>query len=92
MQVAGSYENEVAAVGVLVAAIKEIARAASPHNRVELELQRASGAFALSFFDGNTSARAIAHLPMAAYIYEPAPNCLALAASHSLCEPYLKVN
>lgn len=51
-QVAGSYENEVAAVGVLVEAIKGVARAASPHNLVELDLHRASGAFSLTFFDG----------------------------------------
>lgn len=49
---AGSYENEVAAVGVLVEAIKGIARSASPHNHVEIDLHRASGAFSLTFFDG----------------------------------------
>ncbi|KAM3959411.1 LOW QUALITY PROTEIN: uncharacterized protein ACR2FA_006478 [Aphomia sociella] len=51
-RVAGSYENEVAAVRVLVQAVQHIARAASPHNRVDLDLQTASGAFSLSFFDG----------------------------------------
>ncbi|XP_063830921.1 endoplasmic reticulum metallopeptidase 1-like, partial [Ostrinia nubilalis] len=51
-RVAGSYENEVAAVRVLVEALKDIARAASPHNHVEIDLHRASGAFSLSFFDG----------------------------------------
>ncbi|KAH9641851.1 hypothetical protein HF086_014661 [Spodoptera exigua] len=52
LQVAGSYENEVLAVGVLVAAVKDIAAHASPHNRLELDVQTASGAFALSFMDG----------------------------------------
>ncbi|XP_075981699.1 endoplasmic reticulum metallopeptidase 1-like isoform X2 [Anticarsia gemmatalis] len=51
-RVAGSYENEVLAVGVLVAALKQIAAQASPHNRVEIDVQRASGAFSLSFMDG----------------------------------------
>ncbi|RVE52927.1 hypothetical protein evm_002404 [Chilo suppressalis] len=51
-RVAGTYENEVAAVAVLVAAAKQIAREASPHNVVDIDVQRASGAFSLSFFDG----------------------------------------
>ncbi|XP_049877297.1 endoplasmic reticulum metallopeptidase 1-like, partial [Pectinophora gossypiella] len=54
-RVAGSYENEVAAVAVLLRAVKDIARAASPHNTVEVDLHRASGAFPLSFFDGMTN-------------------------------------
>lgn len=52
LQVAGSYENEVLAVGVLVAAVKDIAAHASPHNRLELDVHTASGAFELSFMDG----------------------------------------
>ncbi|KAJ8716926.1 hypothetical protein PYW08_005325 [Mythimna loreyi] len=51
-RVAGSYENEVLAVGMLVAAIKHIAAHASPHNHVELDVHTASGAFELSFMDG----------------------------------------
>ncbi|XP_022816260.1 endoplasmic reticulum metallopeptidase 1-like [Spodoptera litura] len=51
-RVAGSYENEVLAVGVLVAAVKDIAAHASPHNQLELDVHTASGAFALSFMDG----------------------------------------
>lgn len=51
-QVAGSYENEVVTVGVLVSAIKSIAAQASVHNYVELDVHRASGSFALSFMDG----------------------------------------
>ncbi|CAB3244465.1 unnamed protein product [Arctia plantaginis] len=51
-RVAGSYENEVVSVGVLVSAIKSIAAQASVHNHVELDVQRASGSFALSFMDG----------------------------------------
>lgn len=50
---AGSYENEVLAVGVIVEAVKRIAREAAPHVRVELDVQTASGAFPLSFMDGN---------------------------------------
>lgn len=51
-RVAGSYENEVAAVRVLVEAVRRIAREASPHNRVEVDVHTANGAFALTFMDG----------------------------------------
>ncbi|XP_050667922.1 endoplasmic reticulum metallopeptidase 1-like [Leptidea sinapis] len=51
-RVAGSYENEVAAVRILVEAARGIAAAASQHNRVELDVFAASGAFALTFLDG----------------------------------------
>ncbi|XP_072943078.1 endoplasmic reticulum metallopeptidase 1-like isoform X2 [Epargyreus clarus] len=51
-RVAGSYENEVLAVGVVVAAVKRIAATASPHNRVEFDVHTASGAFPLAFIDG----------------------------------------
>ncbi|XP_059062287.1 uncharacterized protein LOC131855090, partial [Achroia grisella] len=51
--VAGSYENEGGGgARMLVEAIQEIAKSASRHNRVELDVQRASGAFDLTFFDG----------------------------------------
>lgn len=53
-QVAGSYENEVLAVSMLVSAIKHIAAHASPHNHVELDVHTASGALALSFMDGKS--------------------------------------
>lgn len=56
VQVAGSYENEVLGVGVVVEAVKGIARAASPHVRVELDVQTASGAFSLTFLDGESCA------------------------------------
>ncbi|CAK1550290.1 unnamed protein product [Leptosia nina] len=51
-RVAGSYENEVAAVKVLVQAVRRIQESASPHNRVEFDVFRASGAFSLTFIDG----------------------------------------
>ncbi|XP_047030873.1 endoplasmic reticulum metallopeptidase 1-like isoform X3 [Helicoverpa zea] len=51
-RVAGSYENEVLAVSMLVSTIKHIAQHASPHNRIELDVHAGSGAFALSFMDG----------------------------------------
>ncbi|XP_039759160.1 endoplasmic reticulum metallopeptidase 1-like [Pararge aegeria] len=51
-RVAGSYENEVAAVRVLLQAAKAVAAAASPHNRVDYDVFSASGAFTLSFLDG----------------------------------------
>ncbi|KAJ2948720.1 hypothetical protein O0L34_g7978 [Tuta absoluta] len=51
-RVAGSYENEVLAVNNIVSAVKRVAAGASPHNHVELDLHRASGAFPLKFFDG----------------------------------------
>ncbi|XP_061721042.1 endoplasmic reticulum metallopeptidase 1-like [Cydia pomonella] len=51
-RVAGSYENEVLAVGVLVGALREIAAGASPHHILEIDVHTASGAFSLSFLDG----------------------------------------
>ncbi|CAH0724104.1 unnamed protein product, partial [Brenthis ino] len=51
-RVAGSYENEVLAVRVLVEAVRRIAAQASPHNVVEFDVFSASGAFSLTFLDG----------------------------------------
>ncbi|XP_047996668.1 endoplasmic reticulum metallopeptidase 1-like isoform X2 [Leguminivora glycinivorella] len=51
-RVAGSYENEVLAVGVLVGALREIAAGAAPHHILEIDVHTASGAFSLSFLDG----------------------------------------
>ncbi|XP_063540781.1 endoplasmic reticulum metallopeptidase 1-like, partial [Cydia strobilella] len=51
-RVAGSYENEVLAVGVLVGALREIAAGAAPHHIIEIDVHTASGAFSLSFLDG----------------------------------------
>lgn len=49
---AGSYENEVLAVSVLMRTLQQMQQQASPHNRIEIDLHTASGGFALSFFDG----------------------------------------
>ncbi|XP_038211457.1 endoplasmic reticulum metallopeptidase 1-like [Zerene cesonia] len=54
-RVAGSYENEVAAVKVLLEAARGVQAAASPHNHVEIDVFSASGAFALTFIDGMTN-------------------------------------
>ncbi|XP_041984494.1 endoplasmic reticulum metallopeptidase 1-like isoform X2 [Aricia agestis] len=54
-RVAGSYENEVAAVRVLVEALRGVAAAASPHNRLDIDVMRADGAFSLTFIDGMTN-------------------------------------
>lgn len=51
-RVAGSYENEVAAVAALVAAARAVAGAASAHNRLQLDVHTASGGFPLAFLDG----------------------------------------
>ncbi|CAG5020125.1 unnamed protein product [Parnassius apollo] len=51
-RVAGSYENEVVAVKWILNTLREIADQASPHNRLELDVHTASGAFPLSFLDG----------------------------------------
>ncbi|CAK1584147.1 unnamed protein product [Parnassius mnemosyne] len=51
-RVAGSYENEVVTVKWIVNTLREIAAQASPHNRLELDVHTASGAFPLSFLDG----------------------------------------
>ncbi|XP_063367017.1 uncharacterized protein LOC134655483 [Cydia amplana] len=51
-RVAGSYGNEVLAVGVLVGALREIAAGAAAHHILEIDVHTASGAFSLSFLDG----------------------------------------
>lgn len=56
-QVAGSYENEVLAVRELVSAARSVAAAASPHNLVDYDVFTASGAFSLTFLDGNIITR-----------------------------------
>lgn len=54
VQVAGSYENEVLGVGVVVRAVRDIA-AAAPRARLQLHVHTASGAFPLAFLDGQSS-------------------------------------
>ncbi|KAL4704883.1 hypothetical protein ACJJTC_019461 [Scirpophaga incertulas] len=51
-RVAGTYENEVLGVHVMTEALRDIAVSAAPHNVIDLDLQRASGNFTLTFFDG----------------------------------------
>ncbi|XP_068620663.1 endoplasmic reticulum metallopeptidase 1-like, partial [Battus philenor] len=51
-RVAGSYENEVLAVRWALEALRRVAAAASPHNRLQVDVHTASGAFPLTFLDG----------------------------------------
>ncbi|GBP67671.1 Endoplasmic reticulum metallopeptidase 1 [Eumeta japonica] len=56
-RVAGSYENEVAAVAWAVRALRIAAAAADAHHhRLEVDVQTASGAFPVAFLDGMTNA------------------------------------
>lgn len=52
---AGSYENEVLAVDVLKTEIENIMIGANEHHLIELDVQKASGAFNLKFLDGMTN-------------------------------------
>ncbi|KAH1007293.1 hypothetical protein HUJ04_004549 [Dendroctonus ponderosae] len=52
---AGSYENEVLAVQVITKEIEGILATAHPNHVVEMDVQKASGAFNLAFLDGMTN-------------------------------------
>lgn len=52
---AGSYENEVLAVKVITTEIYNIVKGAHPNHVVEVDVQKASGAFNLEFLDGMTN-------------------------------------
>lgn len=54
-RIVGSEENEVLAVGFLKREINDIIKNSKDHNVIELELQRVSGSFALTFLDGMTN-------------------------------------
>lgn len=54
-RIAGSYENEVLAVDILKKEIDGIVRAANRHHLIEVDVQKASGAFNLDFLDGMTN-------------------------------------
>ncbi|KAJ8969459.1 hypothetical protein NQ317_008791 [Molorchus minor] len=54
-RVAGSYENEVLAVKVLKEEIENMMRNAHSNHIIELDIQKASGAFNLEFLDGMTN-------------------------------------
>ncbi|KAF7284418.1 hypothetical protein GWI33_022202 [Rhynchophorus ferrugineus] len=52
---AGSYENEVLAVKFITSEIDLIVRQAHPNHIIEVDVQKASGAFNLEFLDGMTN-------------------------------------
>ncbi|CAH1280027.1 unnamed protein product [Diabrotica balteata] len=54
-RIAGSYENEVLAVNVLKHEIDSIIQNANENHVIELDIQKASGAFNLEFLDGMTN-------------------------------------
>ncbi|KAK4885667.1 hypothetical protein RN001_001938 [Aquatica leii] len=54
-RVAGSYTNEVLAVNVLKKEIQHIIKNAKDNNVIQLDIQKASGAFQLAFLDGMTN-------------------------------------
>lgn len=54
-RVAGSYVNEVLAVNLLKNEIEKIITNAKENNVIQLDVQRASGAFNLAFLDGMTN-------------------------------------
>ena len=51
----GSYENEVAAVDYLIQHLKYIKSHVKPFNKIEFDVQKASGCFPLTFKDGMIS-------------------------------------
>ncbi|XP_018563035.1 endoplasmic reticulum metallopeptidase 1 isoform X1 [Anoplophora glabripennis] len=52
---AGSYENEVLAVEILQKEIDSIMKDANKKHKIQLDIQKASGAFNLEFLDGMTN-------------------------------------
>ena len=54
-RLAGSYENEVVAVGLLTREVKEIIKGSNKIHSIELDVQRVSGDFDMDFLDGMTS-------------------------------------
>lgn len=52
---AGSYENEVLAVQLITTEINDILKGSNPIHVVEVDVQKASGAFNLAFLDGMTN-------------------------------------
>nr|XP_023012163.1 endoplasmic reticulum metallopeptidase 1-like [Leptinotarsa decemlineata] len=52
---AGSYENEVLAVNILKQEVDSIIKEADEHHVIQLDIQKASGAFTLKFLDGMTN-------------------------------------
>ncbi|KAJ8939089.1 hypothetical protein NQ314_011243 [Rhamnusium bicolor] len=52
---AGSYQNEVLAVNLLKDEIENIIKNANRNHVIELDIQKASGAFSLEFLDGMTN-------------------------------------
>lgn len=54
-RIAGSYENEIFAVQVLKSEIDNIMKDANENHVIELDIQKASGAFNLEFLDGMTN-------------------------------------
>lgn len=53
-RIAGSHTNEVDAVNLLVTEIKQIMARAKDTHMIELDVQKASGAYSLEFLDGLT--------------------------------------
>lgn len=79
-RIAGSYENEVLAVNILKTEIESIIREANPHHKIELDIQKASGAFNLDFLDGMTN------------VYQDVQNVVVKIGSRSRSEHSLLIN
>lgn len=54
-RIVGSVENEILAVELLKREIGDIIKNAKEHNIIELDVQKVSGSFALTFLDGMTN-------------------------------------
>lgn len=52
---AGSYANEILAVSLLKKEIEDVIKNAKEQNVIQLDIQKASGAFQLEFLDGMTN-------------------------------------
>jgi len=53
-RVTGSYENEVLAVDYIKKEVGKVMKAAKPAHKIELDVQKISGSFPLTFLDGMT--------------------------------------
>lgn len=69
-RVTGSYENEVLAVKFLKSTIENIIGSAQPIHKIELDFQKISGSFPLTFLDGMT------------HVYHDVQNVIVKIGSH----------
>lgn len=79
-RVTGSYENEIVAVNFLKNTIESIIGQAKPIHKIELDFQKISGSFPLTFLDGMT------------HVYHDVQNVVVKIGSHKGSEHSILMN